>query len=111
MTSMTATQTLPLTTEADGVVRVGKTRVTLDTVIAAFLDGATAEEIAQQYPALDLADIYSVIAYYLRQRGEVEAYLRQRQEQARGIRGQNEARFDPSGVRERLLARRARAGL
>ena len=46
---------LPLTTDHDGVVRVGRTRVTLDTVLGAFAEGATTEEIALQYPSLDLA--------------------------------------------------------
>jgi len=54
-----------------------------------------------------LADVYSVIAYYLRRRAEVDAYLQQRRELAEKIRKQNESRFDPSGIRERLLARRA----
>lgn len=53
-----ATQTLPLASDCDGVVRVRDTRVTLDTVVSAFCDGATPEEIVQQYPSLDLADVY-----------------------------------------------------
>jgi uncharacterized protein (DUF433 family) len=110
MTLTITMQKVPLVRDVDGVIRVGKTRVTLDTVISAFQEGATAEEIAQQYPSLDLADVYTVIAYYLRQRAEVEAYLRQRQEQADRIRRKNESRFDPSGVRERLLARRTGRG-
>ena len=56
---------------------------------------------------LQLADIYSVIGYYLRHRSEVEAYLGQRAHEAEQVRHQNEARFDTSGVRDRLLARRA----
>ena len=36
---------IPLKTDSEGVVRVGNTRITLDTVIAAFKEGATAEEI------------------------------------------------------------------
>jgi uncharacterized protein (DUF433 family) len=102
-----ATERIPLVTDADGVVHIGGTRVTLDTVVAAFDDGATAEEIVHQYPALQLADVYAVITYYLRQRSEVEAYMRQRREQAGEVRRQNEARFDPHGVRDRLLARHA----
>lgn len=51
---MTTTVTVPLTIGEDGVIRIGKTRVTLDTVVYAFQDGATAEEIASQYPSLDL---------------------------------------------------------
>ena len=111
MTLTITTETVPLVTDADGVIRVGKTRVTLDTVITAFLEGATAEEITYQYPSLDLADVYSVIAYYLRQRAEVDAYLQRRRKQAEKVREQNETRFDPSGIRERLLARRPRGGV
>ncbi len=47
--------------------RVAGTRVTLETVVAAFCHGATAEQIAHDYP-LELADIYAVITFYLRQR-------------------------------------------
>jgi len=70
-----ATEPIPLMTDLNGVVRVGGTRVTLDTVVGAFREGATAEEIVQQYPSLQLADAYSVIAYYLRHLSEVESYL------------------------------------
>lgn len=97
---------VPIETDADGVIRVGGTRVTLDTVVAAFDAGATAEEIAQQYPSVTLADIYSVIAYYLRHQSEVRAYLAQRQREASQVREESERRFDPTGVRDRLLARR-----
>lgn len=100
---------VPLRVDPDGVIRVGGTRVTLDTIVQAFTQGATAEEIAQQYSSLDLADIYFVIGYYLRQRPEVEAYLSQRAKLAEEVRRENERRFDPSGVRDRLLARRVQA--
>lgn len=98
---------IPLKTDADGVVRIGNSRVTLDTVIAAFTEGATAEEIVAQYPTLSLADVYAVISYYLQQRAEVDAYLSQRWQMAAEVRQRNEARFDPEGIRDRLLARRA----
>ena len=100
------TERVPIRTDADGVIRVGGTRVTLDTLVAAFDAGATAEEIVQQYPSVALADVYSVIAYYLRHQPEMQAYVTRRQQQAAQVREQNERRFDPSGVRDRLLARR-----
>jgi uncharacterized protein (DUF433 family) len=99
-------EVVPLRIDADGVVRVGKTRVTLDTVVSAFCDGATAEEIVLDYPTLDLADVYAVISYYLRHRETVGEYLRAREAQAAAVRRENEARFDPAGIRDRLLARR-----
>jgi len=70
-----ATEAIPIEADASGVLRIGKTRVTLDTVIAAFSNGATPEEIVQQYPTLNLADVYYVIGYYLRRPPEVETYL------------------------------------
>lgn len=96
---------IPLEVDANGVVRVGGTRITLDTIVAAFSQGATAEEITHQYPSLHLADVYAVIAYYLRQREAVESYLQHRQKEADNTRKQNESRFDPNGVRDRLLGR------
>ncbi len=99
-------QPVPLTANDDGVFRVGKTRITLDTVVGAFNDGATPEEIALQYPSLELPDIYAVIGYYLRRRTDVEAYLRQREHDSRQVRQENESRFDPHGVRDRLLSRK-----
>jgi uncharacterized protein (DUF433 family) len=98
---------VPLSLASDGAIRVGGTRVTLDTLTDAFRDGATAEEIAQQYPRLALADVYSVLGYLLRHEAEVAAYLNQRSEQRKAVQAENQRRFDPAGIRERLLARRA----
>lgn len=95
----------PLTTGDDGVVRVGGTRVTLDTVVEAFREGLTPEEIQQQYPSLGLTHVYSAIAYYLQHRPEVEEYLGERAHQRAEARREVEERIDPTGIRERLLAR------
>jgi uncharacterized protein (DUF433 family) len=48
MSSTDTTERVPIHTDIDGMIRVGGTRVTLDTLVAAFDAGATAEEIAQQ---------------------------------------------------------------
>lgn len=106
MIASPATEVMPFHVDPHGVVRIGKTRVSLDTVMAAFADGATAEEIVQQYPTLDLGDVYYVIGYSLRRPEEVEQYLRHRREQSDAVRQQNETRFDPHGIRDRLLRRR-----
>jgi uncharacterized protein (DUF433 family) len=97
---------LPLTLGKDGVARVSGTRVTLDTVVRAFSRGATAEEIALQYPSLSLSDVYSTISYYLQNRSEVDAYLEKRSKHAQGVKQENQKRFDQTGIRERLLARK-----
>ena len=108
MTLALTADPLPLAADADGVLRVGATRVSLDTLVTAFLEGATAEEIAQQYPSLSLPDVYAVISYYLRHATKVNDYLRERQQKAGQVRLENERRFDPEGVRDRLLARQAK---
>lgn len=102
---------LPLRVDDGGVVRVGQTRVTLDSVIWAFRNGATAEEIVQRYPSLDLADVYAVLAYYLRQTPDVDAYLDEQQAASAETRARVEAQHDPTGFRDRLLARRAPRGV
>ena len=99
------TESIPLKTTQNGVILVGGTRVTLDTVVGAFVDGATPEEIVYQYPSLQLGDVYAVVGYYLHHRDEVEAYLKRREEQAQVVKLENESKFSPTGIRERLLAR------
>lgn len=102
-------ETIPIVTGADGAIRVSGTRVTLDSILSAFNDGATPEEIAQQYPTVPLADIYHLIGYCLRHAAETEEYLRRRLHESQEVRQQNEARWRPDGVRQRLLARSNRA--
>ena len=96
----------PLQLHADGTLRVGGTRVRLETILAAFNQGSAAEEILLKYPSLKLTDIYAVITYYLWHRAEIDAYVDDRGRRAEEVRHENEARFPPQGVRERLLARR-----
>lgn len=98
---------LPLHTDAHGVIRVGGTRVTLDTVIAFYQMGCSAEEIVRRFDTLALADVHAVISYYLRHRAEVDQYLEERKRMAQEIREKIEALWPPEGIRERLLARRA----
>ena len=99
------TQTIPIRVR-DNTLYIAGTRVPLDAVIAAFLDGATLEEIVYRYPSLHLADVYAVIGYYLHHREEMDAYRAERAKAAADIRHANESRFPPEGVRARLLARR-----
>lgn len=97
---------VPLATDADGVYRVAGTRVTLDTLVAAYQEGATPEEMVDQYPSLQLDHIYAVIGYYLRHRDEVAAYLSRRAAIAAEVRSASEKTWPPHGLRDRLLARR-----
>lgn len=106
MTLPAPSDPVPLSFAEDGpAIRVEGTRVTLDTVVGAFNRGATAEEIAQDSPAVSLADVYAVIAYYLRHRSEVEEYLERRAREHAALRREIEERPEYRELRERLLAR------
>jgi uncharacterized protein (DUF433 family) len=98
-------QPVPLTLTDDGVIRVSGTRVSLDTIVAAFERGSSAEEIALQYSSLPLADIYAVLSFYLRHRQQVQKYLQERAEIAAAVRRDNERLHPSEGIRERLLQR------
>lgn len=98
--------TVPLTMNEAGVLLVGNTRVSLDSVIYAFNEGMSAEEIVRSYPTLDLTEVYAVISYYLQHRDEIDSYLEDRKKQREEIRKEVETRFPSNGIRERLLARR-----
>jgi uncharacterized protein (DUF433 family) len=110
---------MPLTIHSDpsvfrlddsDTIRIGKTRVTLATLVAVFNNGETPEQIAQDFPTLDLADIYSAMGYYLRHRDEVDAYLDDRERQAEQSLQEFYKKYPKSNgneLREKLMARRA----
>jgi uncharacterized protein (DUF433 family) len=95
----------PLRAAEGGVIRVGKTRISLDLVVDEYERGLNPAEIVRAYDTLELADVYAVIAYYLRHRGEVQAYIKSREEHAVALRAKIEAQYPPI-TREQLLARR-----
>lgn len=100
------TETIPVNGDINGILYVGDSRIPLDSVIHAFHQGATPEEILQQFPALHLADIYQIIGYYLSESERIDAYLKRRERDNASLRETVEARFNPHGLRERLLSRR-----
>ena len=107
MLTASRTVSVPLSTNADGVILVGNTRVTIDTVVGNYKQGLSPEEIVSRYSSLNLSDVYSTIAFYLSYQLEVEEYLKQRQRIAKGIRVENQLRFNSQDLRDRLLARQA----
>ena len=65
--------------QREDVYWVAGTRVSLDSIVYAFLEGHTAESIQQCFPILTLEQVYGAITYYLAHREDIDAYL---QEQA-----------------------------
>lgn len=56
--------------------RITGTRVSLDSIVYAFLEGDSPETIAQSFPVITLGQVYGAIAYYLAHREEIDAHLR-----------------------------------
>lgn len=109
MSLAAATVQSPVRIDEHGVARVGATRVTLERIVTAFLQGATAEEITARYDALDLGDVYATIAYYLQHREEVDAYVAEQRRAAEKVRAENADLIqvvEVDELRARLLARK-----
>ena len=98
--------TIPLAVGADGVYRVAGSRVTLDVIVGAFDRGATPEEIAQDFPSLQLSEIYQVIGYYLKHGSELAEYLDRRKQEEEALLAENREGWAPPDLRARLEARR-----
>jgi uncharacterized protein (DUF433 family) len=56
-------------------IRIKGHRIGIDNVLELYLNGYTAEEIAQYYPSLSLEKIHATLTYYHHNRAEVDAYL------------------------------------
>jgi uncharacterized protein (DUF433 family) len=103
-------QTDPLPIRVDhasnGALRVGPTRVTLEVLLTAHLQGDTPEQIVQAFPTLDLADVYSVIGHYYRHKAAFDAHLAEIERLYQERRAHALANGQ-AGLKERLLARLA----
>jgi uncharacterized protein (DUF433 family) len=98
----------PLRRWDDGSIRVGGTRVTLDTVVGSHLGGASAVEIVDSYDTLSLGDVEAAIDFYERHRSAIDPYLHARRGEGEEIERTIKASRPQRGLKERLLARKQR---
>ncbi|MEK7764218.1 MAG: DUF433 domain-containing protein [Nitrospirota bacterium] len=100
-----------LTLTPEGSIRIAGTRIAIESIIQSFRDGATPEEICQDFPALSLAQVYDVLAVYLTYQAEVEAYLQKQAQDTAAIRQELQTRHAAflSNLRQRLATRRSAA--
>ena len=96
------TDPAPLRTDEDGVVRVRETRVMLERIVHAVDEGVSAEKILESYPSLDLADVHATLAYILRHRSEVDAYMDESKAHTAEMRRRIEERSPQEGLCEEL---------
>jgi uncharacterized protein (DUF433 family) len=101
---------VPLRTDEDGNVCIGKTRVMLDTLIDYFHQGMTPAELAESFPTVGPADVYATLAYYHRHKAEVDEYLRLRSLEAEAQRAKmkNAQPELPADMKARMEAFKAK---
>jgi uncharacterized protein (DUF433 family) len=92
-------------------IRVRGTRVGVEHVLEAYLAGSVPEEIALEFPAVTLEQVHGTIAWYLRNRTEVDAYLERWHSRAREARTEQPRAGQPDLIRRlRRLAQERVAG-
>jgi len=57
------------------------TRISLDSVVYAFLNGESPESIAQNFPLLTVEQVYGAITFYLANRELIDVYLKEGEEE------------------------------
>ena len=104
--------TVPLRTDADNTIRIGQTRVPLETLMHSWNSGSSPEEIVEAFPALHLDDVYAVIAYVLRHPDQIKTYLEESKEAEKVALENLKTWFPPSEhLRNKVLARAKAKGL
>ena len=92
----------------DGVYRLAGTRVSLDSIVYAFWRGQTAESIAQSFPVLTLEHVYGALTFYLANKSEIDAYLKEAEAEFEALR-QASREQDPMFYQKLVDARRRAA--
>lgn len=88
-----------------GTLRVGNTRVSLDSVVYAYNRGEDVFEIQRNFDTLSLAEIHAAIAYYLHNKKAVDEYIAERAAYFEKCRAEDRARPGHLTM-EMLLARK-----
>ena len=114
MVALEETISVPLAVTEQGTIRIKGSRVSLDSIIHHFKLGATAEQIVQSFPSLNLGDVYSSIAYYLTHRQQIEEYLQLQESEADALQEQLESnplyQAEIADLRSRMMAQWSAGG-
>jgi uncharacterized protein (DUF433 family) len=105
MTLTISPQPVPLITTEHGDIHVVGTRVSLETIIEDYNNGASPEDMVLSYSSLNLADVHAVITYYLRNKQDVDAYVQQQKHRAKETREHLSIDQSSQELRAKLRAR------
>lgn len=104
MITLNTTQRIPLTIGKDGAIRVNGTRLLVEMIVTAYKRGECPEKIFEAFPSSEytVADIYSIISYYLTHQNKIDAYIEKRADAAGKLRKQIESVPEYEEKREKL---------
>jgi uncharacterized protein (DUF433 family) len=100
---------VPLIHHNDGTIRLSGSRVTLDTLVAAFKRGDTTEEIHEGFPSVSIEHIKAAIGWYLKHVAIAEEYLKK--QAGAGERLRKEVESQPAHAELRKILERRREQL
>jgi len=93
---------VPLNYDDKGTIRVKGSRVTLDTIVGRMQVGDTLEEIHEGFPSVTLAQINTIIDWYLNNQVEADEYLQEQEAEGERLRKEIESRPEYAAFREKL---------
>ena len=100
---------VPLRLDHYGTYRVGNSGVRLDTIVFSHNAGSSPQKIVEEFPSLELSDVYAVVGYYLKHKSEVDGYIAEREQSAAELRKKLEEEgitaLDNGDFRARLVER------
>ena len=96
---------VPLMKNTQGVIQVVGTRVSLDSIMQAYYEGATAEEITLRFPSCRLEKIYTILSWALNHVDEVSHYLTSQEKKRQKLEDEIRRTSTAPSIRERLIAR------
>ena len=86
--------------QRNGGYGIAGSRVSLESIIVPFLEGASPETLVDEFPTLSLEEVYGAITFYLAHRSDMDAYLKETEQLWMEAR-KNQAPI-PAALRERL---------
>lgn len=95
------------TRNPEGTWRITGTRVSLDSVVHAYWDGRMPEAIVADFPSLTLEQVHGAIAFYLRNRQQIDKHLEEQDECWRQFQQDSARRHGPLLQRIRSEAKSA----
>ncbi len=90
--------------QREGGYYIAGSRVSLGSVVYAFLRGESPEDIAESFPAISLEQVFGAVTFYLANREMIDRYLRE--EKTEFVRLREEARRNHPALYARLEAAR-----